>query len=49
MLSVTDRDPAATTRLLEDVLATDMLLFFEYDMAKYILANGLIAKPAKMR
>ncbi len=30
-------NPAEATRLLRDVLATDMLLFFEYDMARYIL------------
>ena len=41
VLEATPRDPAAPrAQLLEGVVATDMVLFFEYDMAKHWLRNG---------
>jgi tetratricopeptide (TPR) repeat protein len=49
MLKTAETDPKGARGLLQNVLATDMLLFFEYDMAKYLLANGVIAKRAEMR
>ena len=37
-------DPGRARRLLEKVVSTDMVLFFEYDMAKHWLRNGFGAK-----
>src|SRR5690606_13943305 len=34
------RDPARARRLLQGVVATGMVLFFEYEMAQHWLANG---------
>ena len=33
-------DPGRARRLLEEVVSTDMVMFFEYDMAKHWLRNG---------
>jgi hypothetical protein len=33
-------DAAAATALLDDVLAADLVLFFEYDMARHRLDRG---------
>jgi hypothetical protein len=32
--------PSRARRLLEEVVSTDMVMFFEYDMAKHWLRNG---------
>lgn len=34
------RDPARARRMLERVVATDMVMFFEYDMARHWLRHG---------
>jgi tetratricopeptide (TPR) repeat protein len=38
------QNPRRARRLLEGVVASDMVLFFEYDMAKHWLENGFGAK-----
>jgi len=38
-------DPIKVRSLLLDVLDTDMVLFFEYDMAKHWLGRGFVAEP----
>ena len=49
MLSLVRDDPAEATALLQRVLASNMVLFFEYDMATYILRNNLIDASAAAR
>jgi tetratricopeptide (TPR) repeat protein len=38
-------DPSRARRLLEEVVSTDMVMFFEYDMAKHWLRNGFGGRP----
>ena len=33
--------------MLERVVATDMVMFFEYDMARHWLRHGFTARPAR--
>ena len=38
-------EPQAIRRLLHGVLDTDMIMFYEYDMAKYWLSEGFSPAP----
>ena len=38
------RKPARIKRLLQGVIATDMVMFFEYEMAKHSLSRGFVAE-----
>lgn len=46
VLSEASSDPKRVRTLLRQVLATDMVLFFEYDMAKHWLSEGFGAPAA---
>jgi tetratricopeptide (TPR) repeat protein len=45
VLSDAARDPKQVRRLMREVIATDMVLFFEYDMAKHWLVEGFEPAP----
>ncbi len=49
VLGDASRDPKRAHELLEQVVATDMVLFFEYDMAKQWLEQGLRADTSSAR
>jgi tetratricopeptide (TPR) repeat protein len=48
MLNLPKLGPSRARNLLGDVLATEMMMFFEYDMARYILSHGLIEQRAEI-
>ena len=49
VLGAASRDPKRSHELLEEVVATDMVLFFEYDMAKQWLERDLRADTRSTR
>jgi len=49
VLNVAPEDPKAAIDQLGKVVETNMVLFFEYDMARYILDNRLLEQPARAR
>ena len=49
VLNVAAQDPKAAIDQLGKVVETNMVLFFEYDMARYILDNRLLEQPARAR